>query len=228
MSWGWNPETLSAGAAVVAMLAALVAGWYAARSFGEMRTQSTATQEQATAALSQLTMESRRQERAQAEAVCAWTTSDKWAKPSQETDTDASPTAQTALTPYDSATDVSEELILLLQNFANAPVYDLRVAVDLGTRAEPKLFYAAHIRLLPPTPAGPVRRGVAPASAENWPRWKERRPQNPHPLTALVFRDAAGTVWSRGINGELSTYDSDLELPREWLGRDGTPVLSVE
>lgn len=104
MEWGWNPDTLEAAATSVAAAAAIIAGIFA---WGAYRAERAAHR----LALEALATEQQRderalaeKERAQAEAVSAWT---------QHNTSD-------------------ETLSLIVQNLSSAPIYSVRLGVVLG------------------------------------------------------------------------------------------------
>lgn len=208
MEWGWNPDSVIAGATVLATLAAMCAGWYAALSFRQLRKQAddtakaaAAAQDQANAANRQLEDERNRRQREQAEKFAVWT---------------------------DHSGDGSEaeKLFVVMQNSSTMPIYDVRIAACLGSTKNPELFYALQPKEVPPSAGGPARLPAAGATQTHWPAFKKRRPKNPCPRVEVIFRDAAGTTWKRDVEGRLDHYDAtEAPMPPTWLNHRKEPVV---
>jgi len=203
MEWGWNPDTIVATATAFAALAAAVAGVFAALSFTQLKRQveearnaAAHAERQADAATRQLRSAEQREERAQAERIAAWTVGD------------------------------DERFELALANASRTPVYDLKIAMVLGTKAAPESHYLASIEVLPPTPAGAERREVEDHHQDRRRGWLKEtgRSKNVLPIIEFVFRDASGKIWHRPADGKLEACVCGEGLPADWRRKDGSPV----
>lgn len=203
MEWGWNPDTIVATATAFAALAAAIAGVFAALSFRQLKRQvaearnaAAHTERQADAATRQLRSAEQKEERAQAEQVAAWTTGD------------------------------DERFELALANASRTPVYDLKIAMVLGTKTAPVSYYLARLEVLPPTPASAERREVEDHHQDRRRRWltETRRSKNVLPIIEFTFRDASGRVWHRPVGGGLKACLCGDGLPAGWRRKDGSPA----
>lgn len=208
MEWGSNPDTVMAAATVVAAIAAITAGFYAARSFSQMRKQAEASmkqlevvQKQAHVDRERLEADWKHRERAQADAVAGWT---------------------------DEATgeDGEEKLFVVLQNASAVPVYELRVAVSFETSDGSECRYASTPKFLPPTTSKNEWIVAAPGAQSYWKDvWLKRRTKNRNPLVELVFQDSYGKTWIRSPAGVLREYENEHHFPAHWKKMDGKPLI---
>jgi hypothetical protein len=204
MEWGWNPDTVIAFATIGAMVAAALAAIYAAKSFREMQKQAREAEQQtaharqqAEAATEQLEWARIDREREHAESVAAWTE-------------------------YE-----GDELRVIVQNQSSAPIYDVRLASCLGTKAQPEYYYAARKPQVPPSSANNYVIEPAPATKSNLAEWVKRHPRNRQPAVDIIFFDQFGVQWRRKETGRLERFDSTADFPHNWVKGDGKPLASA-
>lgn len=205
MQWGWNPDSLIAWstfgagiATVVAMVAAGIAGWAALASLGSSNRAASASVEQTELLSAQLRCDQERRSRSHAEAISVWT----WLDPEKVEGRD------------------SEGLLLQLHNASRATIYDLRIAIVLGTETEAKPRYAAQRRSLHPTHVSqPVVVELTPGAIDAWKAWLKqgRRGKNIEPNVEFSFRDAAGARWVRTLQGDLERHLKKCDRLRPWI-----------
>lgn len=215
MRWMADTESLTAWSTLagavatwLAAIAALLAGWYAFRSFQQLRSQTDAvhqqldhSQEQAKATTRQLELALQRIDEAQAQAIQVW--------------------AETKLCPEEGTGLRQPVLELFALNSSSAPIFNLYVGVDLGKRGEPDIWYWCNHHLLAARGPGsaPLRLPIHERTYDDWREWAKRHPKNPHPRVEIQFADACGRRWRRESNGNLRLLEQvDPEAP-EWVNK---------
>lgn len=209
MQWGWNPDSFTAMATGVAMLAAVFAGFSAARAFRQTLTQTEhvrqeaeAAQLQAAAAIREAKRARKRERRAQAESVLVWME----AVPSGDQSGENS---------------CAWTLSGFAFNTSSAPVFDLYVGLDLGTKEDPDIWYLCSHHLLPARggQAEPRTLRLNALTYGDWESWVRKHPKNPNPRVEIHFRDSSGRRWMRDQSGRLQPVSEDAPAVPEWVTR---------
>lgn len=93
---------------------------------------------------------------------------------------------------------------LLVQNLASAPIYEVRLGLEIGGPC----FYAGWARIVPPSVRDPLLVPVAKNGHETWRKWVKGRATKAAPYVELTFCDTAGTWWHRDTRGALVEIDA--------------------
>jgi hypothetical protein len=95
-------------------------------------------------------------------------------------------------------------------NTSEQPVYDAEIRWRYKTARYPQIKHTQLGTILPGD-----RHSI---ETQPYPQAEHVRPDPDDDLTALIFRDAAGAMWTRRLDGrlrEITTPDSDLQTPNE-------------
>lgn len=210
-TWGWHPASVEAGATLVAAVAAIIAGFFAWKSYTKMRDQNAQLQSQ-TLNMQEQTKQLQEQfqhvldkeKRSHAESIAAWATA--------------------------AETEVGETLELCIVNSGKTPVYDVRLALVLGSARRPSFVPATTRNFLPPTQGSPASWETKKSNViEAWRHWRSHglRTVNRDPLVEIVFRDSLGTQWMRDAKGELFLFPHGSNIPGRWR-QDGNRNADCE
>ncbi|MFK3677074.1 hypothetical protein ACI2IP_05050 [Microbacterium sp. NPDC090218] len=99
--------------------------------------------------------------------------------------------------------DGESHIELHVQNLASAPVYEVRLGVEIGTTC----VYGGWARVLPPSARDPLLVRVADRGLESWRDWVRGRATKTAPYVEITFCDTAGTWWLRETGGALREID---------------------
>lgn len=211
MEWGNNPDTLIALSTTLAFIAAAIAACFARKSYLQMSRQVDEARKQTASAMRQAlaseqqTCQARSQTRA-AKQQLDWAVEDRQRAQAEQ----VSAWTETA------TSDGKNALRIVLQNLSTAPVTNVRIATRMGTRKEPRYFYATQEDFLKPTGDSPHWIIPAKATGDHWTEWKRTRPRNSYPAVDIIFNDVRGVDWIRNADGQLERYRDGTKIPGHW------------